>query len=239
MGKWKFSETLIQNSKFLQMSDPDFTPKLHQLMQQVGIASFRELSRVSGISERQILRLRRGEIAQLRLDGLLKLSSVLKISLGELVDNFSGMEVKTQAAPTNPELLQQIADLQTEYQRSQQQLTQQQELLQQHFQQSMWQLLESLLLQFPRAAHRAKEDPQLPAIKIIPLVQNSLDKLLQAWGVEAIASVGAEVLYNPQEHQLMDGNLAPGELVKVRYTGYRQGDKLLYRAKVSPVSSGD
>ncbi len=217
------------------MSHPDFTQKLHQLMQQVGIASFRELSRVSGISERQILRLRRGEIEQMRLDVLLKLSAILKMSLGELVDYFSRIEVKTQEKTANPDLVQQIADLQTEYQLLQQQLTQQQEVLQQEFQQSTWQLLESLLVQFPTAAQKAQENHQLPAIKIIPLVQKPLDRLLQAWGIEAIATVGAEVPYNPQEHQLMDGNLAPGELVKVRYAGYRQGNKLLYRAKVSPV----
>jgi molecular chaperone GrpE (heat shock protein) len=54
--------------------------------------------------------------------------------------------------------------------------------------------------------------------------------------VEAIAPVGAEIPYDPQLHQLMEGNPQLGEIVKVRYTGYRQGDKLLYRAKVSPVS---
>jgi hypothetical protein len=33
----------------------------------------------------------------------------------------------------------------------------------------------------------------------------------------------------------MEGTSLPGEIVKVRYTGYLQGEKLLYRAKVSPV----
>lgn len=217
------------------MSSTDFTQKLRELMQPVGVASFRELSRISGISERQILNLRQGKIEQIRLYVLLKLSSVLNISLSELVSTFSGVELATAPKSANPELLQQIENLQTEYQRSQQQLLQQQELLQQEFQQSMVQLLESLLLQFPTAAQKAQDNHQLPAFKIIPLVQKPLDKLLQSWGMEAIAVVGAEVPYNPQEHQLMDGNLAPGEMVKVRYTGYRQGDKLLYRAKVSPV----
>ncbi|WP_088240899.1 nucleotide exchange factor GrpE [Calothrix rhizosoleniae] len=217
------------------MSNTDFTQRLRELMQQVGVASFRELSRKSGISERQILQLRRGKIEKMRLDPLLQLSSVLNISLSELVDNFSGVKLENGTKSANPELLQQIADLQTEYQRSQQQLAQQQELLQQEFQQSILQILESLFLQFPTAAYKAQENPQLPAVKIIPLVQKPLDQLLQAWGMEAIAVVGAEVPYNPQKHQLMDGTLAPGEIVKVRYTGYRKGNKLLYRAKVSPV----
>ncbi len=53
--------------------------------------------------------------------------------------------------------------------------------------------------------------------------------------MELIAPVGAEIPYNPQQHELLEGTAEPGEPVKVRYTGYRQGDKLLYRAKVSPL----
>jgi molecular chaperone GrpE (heat shock protein) len=128
-----------------------------------------------------------------------------------------------------------MTDLRKEYDRLQLQLQQQQLSLQQEFQQSSLQLLESLLLQFPTAAQKARENPQLPALNIVPLVQKPLERLLQQWGVEAIALVGAELPYDPQLHQLMDGNAQPGEIVKVRYTGYRQGDKLLYRAKVSPL----
>jgi len=59
---------------------------------------------------------------------------------------------------------------------------------------------------------------------------------LQQWSVEAIAEVGKELPYDPTQHQLIEGTAQPGELVRVRYTGYRQGEKLLYRAKVSPVA---
>jgi molecular chaperone GrpE (heat shock protein) len=58
---------------------------------------------------------------------------------------------------------------------------------------------------------------------------------MEAWGLEAIASVGAEVAYNPKLHQLMEGSAEVGAMVRVRFTGYRQGEKLLYRAKVSPL----
>ena len=50
-----------------------------------------------------------------------------------------------------------------------------------------------------------------------------------------IANVGAEVPYNPQKHQLMYVNLVPGEIVRVRYKGYRQGNKLLCKAEVGPI----
>ena len=207
------------------------TEKLQNLMQRVNIPSFKALSRDAAVSERQILRLRQGKLEQMRLDVLLKLCQVLKISLSELIETFSPLSSPQSAVPSQPE----IEALKTEYQKSQLQLEQQREILKQQFQQSSLQLLESLLLQWPTAAYKATENPQLAAIKIVPLVQKPLDRLLQDWGIEAIAPVGAEVPYNPQMHQLIAGTAQPGETVRVRYTGYLQGEKLLYRAKVSPV----
>ncbi|MEH2451103.1 nucleotide exchange factor GrpE [Nostoc sp.] len=211
------------------------TQKLQNLMQQVGISSFKALSRAAGVSERQLLRLRQGKLEQMRVEVLLKLSPVLQMPLSELVTTFSTVELLQEKTAPTQELLQEIADLRTEYDRSQQQIEQQQEILLQELQQSSLQLLESLLLQWPTAAQKAQENPQLAAVKIVPLVQKPLEKLLQAWGVEVIAPVGAELPYDPQLHQLMEGTAQPGQKVKVRYTGYLQGEKLLYRAKVSAV----
>lgn len=218
----------------------NYTHLLQDFMQQVGISSFKALSRASSVSERQILRLRQGKVEQMRVDILIKLSQTLQIPLDEIVINFSDLIIKEELNDsaiqnTEQELLQQITELKSEYERSQLALEQQRDILRQEFQQTIWQILESLLLQWPTAAHKAQENPQLAAIKIVPLVQKPLEKLLQEWGIEAIAPVGAELPYNPQWHQLMEGNVQPGNLVKVRYTGYRQGEKLLYRAKVSPI----
>ena len=211
------------------------TQKLQNLMQQVGISSFKALSRTAGVSERQLLRLRQGKLKQMRVDVLLKLSPVLQMPLNELIATFSSVELLPEKTAPTQELLQEITDLRREYDRSQLQLEQQREILLQELQQSSLQLLESLLLQWPTAAQKAQENPQLAAVKIVPLVQKPLEKLLQAWGVEAMAPVGAELPYDPQLHQLLEGTAQPGETVKVRYTGYLQGGKLLYRAKVSPV----
>ncbi len=211
-------------------------------MQRVGISSFKALSRSAGVSERQLLRLRRFGVEQMRVEILLKLAPALQLTLNELVAAFSQQElVKDKEKPTqeSQQLLQYVAQLKKEYERSQQQIQQQRQVLQQEFQQTSLQLLESLLLQFPTAAHKARENPQLPAVNILPLVHKPLEKLLQEWGVEVIAPVGAELPYDPQLHQLIEGNSQIGELVKVRYTGYRQGDKLLYRAKVSPIPPAD
>jgi len=227
----------MPNAQFPMPNAPFPMPnKLQDAMQRLGISSFKALSRASGVSERQILRLRRGKLEQMRVDVLLKLSQALQMPLSELVAIFSESSVREEKN-LDSELsnTREIADLRREYERSLLQLEQQRELLLQEFQQSSLQLLESLLLQFPTAAHKAKENPQLAAVKIVPLVEKPLEKLLQQWGIEAIAPVGAEIPYDPQVHQLMEGNAHIGEIVKVRYTGYRQADKLLYRAKVSPV----
>ncbi|MFN5964850.1 MAG: hypothetical protein ACK46E_06905, partial [Pseudanabaena sp.] len=54
------------------------------------------------------------------------------------------------------------------------------------------------------------------------------------WEISVIGAVGAEVAYDPQRHQLMEGNdeIAVGTPVIIRYIGYMQGEKLLYRAIV-------
>ncbi|MBW4666994.1 MAG: helix-turn-helix transcriptional regulator [Cyanomargarita calcarea GSE-NOS-MK-12-04C] len=230
------------------MSNTDFTNQLQSLMQLVGISSFKALSRATGVSERQLLRLRRGEVEQIRVDVLLKLSQKLQISLSELVETFSSPDLekkeifRTQDTLSGDlttglkiELLNEIADLKVEYERSRHELSQQRSSLLSEFQQSSFGLLESLLTQFPTAAQKARENPQLEAVKILPLVEKPLEKLLLAWGIEAIASIGSEVPYDPALHQLMEGKSQLGEAVKVRYAGYRQGNKLLNRAKVSPV----
>lgn len=212
----------------------DFTQKLLELMHQKDISSFKALSKLARVSEYQIQRLRKGEIQQMRLEFLVKIAQALQIDLSELINNFSETELIEQQASTQHSS-QQIADLKKEYERLQKQLENQEKLLLSQFQQSSLQLLESLLIQFPTAAHKARENRQLPAANIIPLIEKPLNRLLQEWGVEAIASVGAELPYQPEIHQLIEGNAQIEEKVKIRYTGYRQGDKLLYRAKVSPV----
>jgi molecular chaperone GrpE (heat shock protein) len=209
-------------------------------MQKVGFASFKSLSLAAGVSQWQILQLRRGKIRQMRVEILLKLSQVLQISGGELAETFGvqGLSLKTaktQHEDYNIDLLKQITELQNEHKRISLSLLQQRELLQQEFQRSSLQILESLLLQWPTAAYRAREDHQLAAVKILPLVDKPLEALLQSWGVSAIATVAAEIPYNPQLHQLLEGTAQPGEIVKVRYTGYTQYDELLYRARVSPM----
>lgn len=214
-----------------QLSQPNFTHQLQKLMQLVGISSFKALARTAGVSERQILRLRRGDIQQMRVDTLIKLAGALQMPLADLIASFSKIK-----HPVSSKADDKITTLQQEYQRLQLQLEQQRQTLLQDFQNSSLQILESWLVQWPTAAFKAQENPQISATKLLPLMR-PLQQLLQQWGVEEVAPVGAKVPYNPQLHQLLAGDAQPGEEVLVRYTGYLQGDRLLYRAKVSLLSS--
>jgi transcriptional regulator with XRE-family HTH domain len=212
-------------------SQPNFTPQLQHLMQLGGISTFKQLCQTSGVSKKQVMRLRRGEIGQMRVETLQKLTEVLGISLSDLLTTFKDGLLHPKPVDDNSSLQR---DYQQEYERLQERLTQQRQELWQEFQQMSLQTLEPWILQWSAAAYAAQQNPQAPAVKLVPLVR-PVERLLTDWGIEAIAPVGAEIPYNPQEHQLMGGTAEIGAWVRVRYAGYRQGDRLLYRAKVSPV----
>jgi DNA-binding Xre family transcriptional regulator len=218
-----------------QTSSQDYTQPLQQLMQKLGFSTYKQLSKRAGISQQQLRRLRRGQVSQLRLETLLKLSQVLQLSVSELLAIFSPQSIPDQPSVTGEET-KSLQALRQEYQRLQQQLHEQRETLMLEFQQSSLQVLESFLVFWPTAAYKAQQNPQLPAVNVLRLVQ-PVEQLLQDWGVEAIAPVGADVPFDPQSHQLLEGTAQPGEMVRVRNTGYRHQGKLLYRAKVSPVGN--
>jgi molecular chaperone GrpE (heat shock protein) len=203
--------------------EDSYSQRLRSLLQAAHLPSRKALSNAANVSEWQVKQLGKGQAAKMRLEPLHKLSQALQISLPELISQFSDLTLAT-------------SDLLPEYQRLQTQLQQQQETLQQEFQQASLQILESWLVQYPTAAYAAQQNPEAPAIRLLPLMR-PVEQLVQSWGLEAIASVGTELPYDPQIHQLMDGVAEVGDRVKVRYTGYRQREKLLHRAKVSPIKA--
>lgn len=206
---------------------------LQTMMQQVGISSFKGLSRKAGVSEWQVRQLRQGHIDQMRLESLRKLAQALEVSLADLLNAFTTEAPTSAALPPTAEL----AALKLEYQRSQTQLAEQREQLWQEFQQTTLQAIESWLTFWPAAAHAAQQPNAKVTVDTLLRLAKPLDQLLQQWGVEPTAAVNAELPYDPTQHQLMDGTAQPGDRVRVRYPGYCQGQKLLYRAKVSPVST--
>ena len=235
---------------------------LQQLMQKVGISGVQDLSKIAGVPELQIIKLQYGLLPKLPLEFTINVASALQISVDRFIETFTSSSITFDSPPQNNdtlkklELLQQeyqsleqqleqqkeylaaLESLQQEYQRLQQQLEQQKESLQQEFQQESLQVLESWLLQWPTAIAIVQKNPKLPAGRILPLMK-PLEQLLEKWGLESIASVGEEVPYNPRQHELIKGISEIGETVKVRYVGYKQGDKLLYRAKVSAIDNSE
>lgn len=199
--------------------DRDYTPQLQALMRSQEITTFRQLRNRSGVSEKQLKKLRHGQLNDLRLQTLTQLATIFNLTLPDFLAQFD-------ASATT---------LQKEYDRLQAQLTNQREVLLQEFQQASLQTLEPWLLQWSAAAYAAQQNPQAPAVKLLPLLR-PIEQLLTDWGIEPTAIVGSEIPYDPQQHQLMGGMAEAGELVRVRYAGYRQSDRILYRAKVSPVN---
>ncbi len=207
---------------------------LQQLMQQAGISGVRELSKIADVPELQLIKLQYGLLPKLPLELTIRVAEALKVPVSQLIETFTSSSINSVSQPQGNDSAIALASLQQEYQRLQKQLEQQKDSLTQDFQQESLQMLESWFLQWPTAIAIIQKNPQLPAERILPLVK-PVEQLLQKWGLEAIADVGEEVAYNPQQHQLIKGNAEIGDMVKVRYVGYKKGDKLLYRAKVGQI----
>jgi transcriptional regulator with XRE-family HTH domain len=194
----------------------DSEQQLSDWMAVASIASVRSLSRLSGVSRRQIEKLRSGETHLLSVHHAIQLAKILNISLSELL----------QLENTPP-------SVHAEYQRLKAEMVEVRSQAFQSFQAETLNTLEPLLLQWPTAAYAAQNNPTAPAIRLLPLLK-PLERLLQSWQIETIGTVGQVVPYAPQRHQ-WTGDTAPPEMnhpVQISHVGYRQADKLLYRAKV-------
>jgi transcriptional regulator with XRE-family HTH domain len=187
--------------------------ELQQLMEQVGISSLRQLSDRTQVSRHAINLVRQGKAEKLKYLDLYRLSQFLAISVDRFMQIFSENIAEQPNSEPSQESLK--AELIAE----------------------TLQKLESLLIQLPTAIYAAQQNPSLPARNLLPLLR-PLDRLLQSWQIEAIGKVGEEIAYDPQWHSLVEEEeIESGELVTVRYVGYKQvvngQEKLLHRAKVS------
>ncbi|HHP7231281.1 MAG TPA: helix-turn-helix domain-containing protein [Xenococcaceae cyanobacterium] len=209
--------------------------KLQQLMSKAEIGDLKTLTKMSGVSAWQLERLQYGLMYKMSVVTLMKLASTLQLSLDQLISNF----VDAARYPENwqPKTELETSDFwQQEYKRLQQEMEQQKANIQQEMQQASLQIIESWLIQWPTAVAAIVKNPELPAARLLPLVK-PIERLVAQWEVEQISVVGEELPYDPQWHELMKGSVEPGDMVKVRYVGYKQQEKILYKAKVSPVAS--
>ena len=201
-------------------------------MERAELPSFRALSQKAEVSEKQLRKLRRGEVRQVRLEVLERVARALHVSLDELLATCGFCEGRSETASPPPAS---IETLRQECLRLQERLQRQQADLQERFQRESLQILESWLRAWPVAAAKARSDRAFPAVKLLPLV-GCVEELLRRWDVVAVGSVGDRLPYDPRQHQLKQGNAEPGRLVEIRNPGYRQGETLLYRAIVVSVS---
>ncbi|MGV2829877.1 helix-turn-helix domain-containing protein [Myxosarcina sp. GI1(2024)] len=207
---------------------------LDSLMERANISELSELSRLSGVSQWQLNRLQHGLIGKISVENIAALASVFQLSIEQFLDTFISFDRKNVSPEIPTQDSTTIANLKREYANLQERMEQQQETLKQEFQRESLQVIESWLLQWPTAAAAVRKNSQLPAERLLPLVK-PLEQLLGEWGIEPISAVGEKLPYDPQRHELLKGTANSGELVEVRYVGYKQADKLLYKAKVSPV----
>jgi hypothetical protein len=195
----------------------DYTATLRQSMAAANLSSFRALSQQARVPIYQIRLLRQGQIQRLSLGSLLGLSQALGVGLADLVATFSESDLQAVASTEDLGQGESVTLNQDEVWQRQSLAT-----------------LEPLLRYWPTLAYAASQNPALPLTKMLPFLQ-SLETLLTDWGVEAVApSIGETIAYNPQQHQLMQGQANPGDPVRLRYQGYTHHGKLLFRAQVSP-----
>ncbi len=205
------------------------SPLLKQWMAAAGIPSFRALARAAGVSQWAVQQVRRGQQQSLRVHTAIALAQALQISLETFLDPHQA----APAAAPEPPFHGASQALRQEYDRLQNSLEQRQAAVRQAVIQAAIAQLEPWLLQWPTVVHAVSQNPDLPAQRVLPLVA-PVEKLVNQWGLELLAPVGAIAPFDPRLHTPLEGNPAPGEAVRIRYGGYRQGERILYRAKVSP-----
>lgn len=203
---------------------------MKQLMVKANIENYRKFSQLAQVSERQFYRIENGLIANLTLDTLTKIAQTLNLSVTDFISQFTNESSVDNQSFSHEKLSE-------EYQKLKQENNQIAENLQEEWQQATISVLESLLLQIPTISKAVEQNPQLPASRLLPLLK-PLNQLLSNWEIETIGKVGEIVNYNPLEQELIDSqgiNINEVSRVKIRYVGYQQKGKLLYRAKVSPI----
>ncbi len=190
-------------------------------LQQAGIADWQQLQQLSGLTTEQVNQVRMGNVHQISLLQLQRIADVLDWSLDHLLSAYGLSTLHHENRALRQEGL-----------RLQEMLRQQQTASAETWQRDAFTLLQSLLTTYPSIRQMIHTKPDLPAKNLSSLF-TSLDNVVQAWNYEPIGAVWSQVVYDPQLHQPDQPDLAAGELVYVRFIGYKLGNVILCPAKVS------
>lgn len=195
---------------------------LYTRLSELGISSWKTLQQKSGLTPQSLRRVRRGDIGQLKLNELKQLAAALNWSLEEMLHVFG---ISSSCVTEIEQLRQQCLRLREE-------LQQQASQLRTDERDSAFEQLQTLLTNYPTARMMAQSKPDLPAKNLVALF-TPLENLLKNWDYQPIGTPWAQVPYNPQLHQPDTDDIAMGELVYIRFVGYRDGERILSPAKVS------
>jgi molecular chaperone GrpE (heat shock protein) len=180
---------------------------------------------------------KKGEL-ELAGEKITALQNELELTLNQFESsqyNYAQLEAKLQQQ--SQEFEAQIINLQQQCQRLRSELEEQSHQIDSELKHSTFEQIQSLLTNYPTAKVMVKVKPDLPAKNLISLLK-PLDNLLAYWQIETIGKPWEKVPYNPKLHRADQPDIGEGELVYIRFVGYRQGDRILTPAKVSLTLPG-
>ncbi len=209
---------------------------LQERMNQLDIADWEDLATQAGLTRFGLRLVRRGDVKNLSLEQLRRLATVLNLNFQEFDRNFAALPTSTTEATDTTDAIE-IAELRQQCLRLRSELQQQKTQLTTDFCNSTFEQLQTLLTNYPSARKMAEAKPDLPA-KNLSALFNPLENLLKSWNFEMIGSAWEQVAYNPQLHEPDVQDITEGELVYVRFVGYRDGQRILAPAKVSRTLPG-
>ena len=207
---------------------------IYKRLQELGFLSWEDLQEKSGFSRKSLRYLAGGNLEDITCGDLMKLAASLKWSFSELLENLG---LDNSGKNPQKQLLEEKEELHRECGRLREIIQQQKTEITADVRESTFQQLQSLLTNYPSLRPMTEAKPNLPAKNLIPLL-TPLEELLENWGYEAIGKPWQQVSFNPQLHQPDSDEIADGDLVYVRFVGYRKGDKIFCPAKVSQTLPG-
>ncbi|MCZ2203124.1 hypothetical protein [Cylindrospermopsis raciborskii] len=122
-------------------------------------------------------------------------------------------------------------ELKNQCHRLTEEIKQQKEELGENFKRETFYTLQPLFSTYP-TIKKVTDTQELPAKNFVPMLIY-LDNLINNWGYTTIGTVWEQVAYNPQYHEADSDDIQETELVYIRFVGYRQGETIIYPAKVS------
>lgn len=201
---------------------------LRERMNQLHILDWQDLGEKAGLSRYAVRLVRQGDVGKLTVNQLRRLATVLNLNFQEFDRTLSALPISATIT-TNPteieELRQQCFRLREELQQQKTQLTA-------DFRRATFEQLQTLLTNYPAARKMAEAKPDMPA-KNLSALFTPLENLLSSWDFQTIGSAWEQTAYNPQLHQPDAEDITEGELVYIRFVGYREGERILAPAKVS------